>query len=170
MGRVKALLNFIDAVAEWSGKIFQYFVYLLVGVVIYDVVMRYAFHTPTLWGFEVSYFLYGAFFMLGGAYTLLHKGHVRVDVLYSHLSLRTRAIIDSICYLALFFLFFGAILWGGLDYALTSWALGEHTASAWAPPLYWFKTVIPLAVFLLLLQGLAEFIRSLTLAVKGVKL
>ena len=170
MEKIKILLKYIDTLSEWSGRIFQWLGILIVVIVVYNVTLRYAFHAPTLWGFEITYFLYGAFFMLGGAYTLLHKAHVRVDVFYSRLSPRARGIIDSLGYLVLFFFFFGTMMWSGIDFASTSWAVREHTVSAWAPPLYPLKTVIPVAFSLLLLQGLAEFIRSLILAIKGVEI
>jgi TRAP-type mannitol/chloroaromatic compound transport system permease small subunit len=159
--KLEKVLTYIDLVSEWTGKATSYLVLVLTGTVTYEVVCRYAFNAPTIWAQESSTYLYGAFFMLGGAYVLLHDGHVRVDIFYSRLSQRGKAIVDLITFPVFFFLFVGILVWEGGKMAIWSWSIWEHTQSPWSPPIYPLKTVIPVASLLLFLQGLARYIRDI---------
>ena len=148
----------LDNFAEICGKIFSWLTIPLVGGLVFEVIARYLFHAPTVWAYDLTYMLYGTIFMLGAAYTLLHKSHIRTDMLYRNFPVRVQGLIDTVCYLFLFFpgmLFF---LNAGIDYAAHSWAIGEKTASAWGAPIYPFKTVIPIAALLLIIQGVTDFL------------
>jgi len=129
-------------------------------------VCRYVFDAPTIWAQETSTFLYGAFFMLGGAYVFLIDGHVRVDIFYTRFSRRGKAIVDLITFPIFLFLFLGILVWEGGKMAIWSWSIWEHTQSPWSPPIYPLKTVIPVASLLLLLQGIARYVRDLLFLVK----
>jgi TRAP-type mannitol/chloroaromatic compound transport system permease small subunit len=143
----------------------------MVLAVSYEVVARYFFHAPTIWVYDVTYMLYGTIFMLGAAYAL-HKGaHIRTDFFFDAWSIRTKGMIDSIAYLALFFpsliLFFVV----GADegwYAFTINETSEQTP--WRPILWPFKMVIPLTCLLLMIQGVSEVIKSLHAALTGIEL
>lgn len=154
-------LSFIDKMSEWTGKATSYLVLLLTGAISYEVVSRYIFNAPTLWAQEVSTYIYGTFFMMGGAYVMLKDNHVRVDILYTHLSPKGKAIVDLITFPLFFFLFVGILVWEGSKMAIWSWSIWEHTQSPWSPPIYPLKTVIPLASGLLFLQGLNRFLKSI---------
>lgn len=156
------IVRFIDTtVGEWSGKLFCWMIIPMVGGLTYEVIARYAFNAPTIWAFELTYMLYGSHFMLGAAYTLHRGGHIRTDIFYGKWSLRTRGLIDATLYLLFFFpgmLFF--LISGGNE-ALLAWTIGERSdASPLRPPMYPFKAVIPVAAFLLLIQGVSEFLKS----------
>ena len=100
-------LRVIDRASEWTGKCASFLVVVLILAIGYDVALRYLFAKPTFWAFEVTYMVYGAYAMLGAAYCHYHKGHVRMDLIYSRLSPKRKATVDMICYLFLFFpLFF----------------------------------------------------------------
>lgn len=171
MNGLRVFTNFIARLSEWSGKIFMWLGLLLVLELTYDTVARYAFHAPTVWSFDISYMLYGSLFMLGAAYTLLVEEHIRIEVFYKDRSPKGQAIIDLIGYLVFFFPAIGALLYFGTGYALNSWEVWEHAkVSMWAPPIYPFKTVIPIATALLFIQGLGKFIRCLVLISKGEEL
>jgi TRAP-type mannitol/chloroaromatic compound transport system permease small subunit len=104
--------------------------------------------------------LYGSLFMLCGAYTLAQNGHVRGDFLYSSMKPRTQAALDLILYFVFFIPGIAALVYAGTTYAGASWRILEHSAvTADGPPIYPFKTVIPIAGALVLLQGLAEIVR-----------
>jgi TRAP-type mannitol/chloroaromatic compound transport system permease small subunit len=157
VGRVVAA---IDSLAAWIGKISAWLVIPLVAGLVYEVFSRYLFNAPTLWAFDVTYMLYGALFMLTASFTLYRKGHVRTDIFYRLLSDRWQAIVDGVLYLMFFFpgmiLFFLA----SWDYFYLSWATGEQASlTAWRPPMYPFKGVIPLTALLLIIQGISEFIK-----------
>jgi len=134
----------------------------MVGVIIYEVILRYLFVAPTSWAHEASTMLYGSFCLLAGAYTLLYRGHVRMDALYRLLPRRGKAGFD--CFTGLLTIIFLVLfLWVAIDFAAHSWAMQEFSPrSTWAPPLYPFKSMIPLAVLLILLQAIVTFIRDLS--------
>jgi TRAP-type mannitol/chloroaromatic compound transport system permease small subunit len=156
------LVRYIDRFTEWTGRILAWLCFPLILALVYEVTARYLFHAPTDWAYDVTYMLYGTIFMLGAAFTLLKKAHIRTDLFYSNWSPRTQGMADTIMYVLFYFpgiLFF---LIAGWDYAAHSWATQEHTSlSPWRPVIYPFKTVIPVTAFLLLLQGVSELIKSI---------
>jgi len=166
MERIKIFLRSIDSISEWTGKMVSFLIIVITGVTIWEVILRYIFNSPTIWAFDAAYLIFGAYGVLGGAYTLYFKGHVNVDILYGRLPLRIRAIIDLLTY-PFFFLFCGLLLWKGGDMAWDSLKIMERGSSAWSPPVYPIKLTIPLGAFLLLLQGTAKFIRDLFMFTKG---
>jgi TRAP-type mannitol/chloroaromatic compound transport system permease small subunit len=154
------IIRAVDRVSYWSGKIFAWMIVALTFVVSIEVFKRYILNAPTAWIFDFNNMLYGTLFMMCGAYTLAAGGHVRADFVYTYLRPRTQAALD----LALYFLFFIpgilGLIYAGADYAADSWRIGEHsTVTAEGPPVYHFKTVIPVAGVLVMLQGLAEIVR-----------
>lgn len=128
----------------------------------YEVFSRYALHAPHAWVFDVSAMFYGLLFMMAGAYTLAHGGHVRGDVLYGFFPVRLQASIDLVLYIVFFVPGIVAMVWAGWFFAEESWVINEHSSiSADGPPIYPFKFVIPVAGALLLLQGLVEIARCI---------
>jgi TRAP-type mannitol/chloroaromatic compound transport system permease small subunit len=152
-------------VNETIGKILSLMVYGLAFLVTFEVIARYVFNMPTTWGFETQIFIFGVVAILGGGYTLLQGGHISVTILVDRLSLRTRAIIN-VCTYVLFFFFIGVLLWDSSYFAWDSFRHLEHSWSVWSPPLYPIKLAIPIGVTLLLLQGIACFVRELLIAFK----
>jgi len=159
---LRATINAIDSISNWSGRVTAWLIVPMTLAVTYEVVARHFFRAPTIWAFDVTYMLYGTHFMLGTAYTLMRVGHVRTDMLYQSWSIRRQNLIDTIGYL--FFLFPAMVLlfYFGWQEAYHSWTIRETSdASPWRPIVYPFKTVIPLTALLLLVQGVAEFLKSL---------
>jgi TRAP-type mannitol/chloroaromatic compound transport system permease small subunit len=166
--RVRAAVRVLDRVAEWSGLLFCWMILPLVAAMVFEVIARYGFNAATIWSYDVSYMLYGSHFMLGAAYTLLRGGHIRTDIFYMTWSARTKGIVDASLYLLLFFPGMALFFWMGLQEALQSWDIREVSdASPWRPALYPFKTVIPVAAALIIIQGASEFLKSAYAAVKG---
>ena len=158
----------LDAISLWSGRIVAWLIVPMVLSLVYEVVARYVFDAPTVWAYDMTFMLYGSFFMIGSAYTLQRKGHIRTDSYYADWSPRTQGWVDTVCYLLLFFpplIFFLVVGW---DYFLKSYGQSERiVTSPWMPVVYPFKFAIPLATLLLLLQGVSEFMKSLWAALKG---
>lgn len=155
--------HFIRAVewlSLWSGKTFGWLILGMVGALVCEVVMRYLFSSPTDWAYELTTMFYGSYCVLVGAYTHLLNGHIRMDVVYSHFSMRTRAKVDFITgWLSIGFLV--TMLWVSGKFALISWSAREYSsATTWAVPLYPFKSTFPVAVLLLLLQQIVVMIRN----------
>ncbi len=152
----------IDRISTWIGKTFSWCIAILTLVVCYDVFMRYAMDAPTLWAFDASYMLYGALFMMAGAYTLAQDGHVRGDFIYGSMRPRWQAAFDLVLYIIFFIPGIAALAYAGVDFAEISWRLNEHSSlTSGGPPLYYFKTLIPIAGALVLFQGHVEIIRCL---------
>lgn len=134
--------------------------FLIVPVMCYEVVMRYFYNAPTVWALELSALLFGPYFMLAGPYLLHTNGHVSVDILYSNLPPRMAAVLDCLTYPVIFF-FALVLAWVSFPVAMNSYTMGETSFTPWNPVIWPFKFIIPVAMVLLFLQALAEFIRAL---------
>jgi TRAP-type mannitol/chloroaromatic compound transport system permease small subunit len=156
------LLRAIDQVSYWSGKAFAWLIVAATFVISVEVFKRYILNAPTAWIFDLNSMLYGTLFMMCGAYTLALAGHVRADFVYIYLRPRAQATLDLTLYLLFFIPGVLALIYAGYAYAAESWRIGEHsTVTAEGPPIYHFKTVIPIAGALVMLQGVAEIVRCI---------
>jgi TRAP-type mannitol/chloroaromatic compound transport system permease small subunit len=156
------VIRAVDTVSYWSGKLFAWLILALTFVVSIEVFKRYILNAPTAWIFDFNNMLYGTLFMMCGAYTLAAGGHVRADFIYIYLKPRVQATLDVILYVLFFVPGILGLIYAGADYAALSWRIGEHsTVTAEGPPVYHFKTVIPVAGVLVMVQGLAEILRCL---------
>ena len=156
---VQRFLYFIDGISTWVGKAAAWLIILLTTVVCVEVFKRYIMNMPTAWIFDADNIIYGTLFMLCGAYTLAQNAHVRGDFLYSSMRPRLQAGLDLALYVVFFLPGIAALIYAGADYAGDSWRIGEHSVTANGPPIYHFKTVIPIAGALVMLQGIAEVVR-----------
>jgi TRAP-type mannitol/chloroaromatic compound transport system permease small subunit len=152
----------LDPVALWSGRLAAWLIVPMVLSLVYEVVARYLFNAPTLWAYDMTFMLYGSFFMLGAAYTLQRKGHIRTDSLYMNWSPRRQAAVDAVCYVLLFMPFVAIFLWAGWGYFAKAFTTGERfVSSPWMPITWPFKAVMPLTGLLLAIQGVAELCKCL---------
>ena len=155
------LLHTADRFSTIVGKTSAWLIVALMLVVVAEVFKRYALNAPTAWIYDVNNMMYGTLFMLGGAYTLAHDGHVRGDFFYGSMKPRTQAWLDLILYIVFFLPGIGALTWAGWTYFNESLAMREQTFNATPLPVYPFKFVIPVAGVVVLLQGIAEIIRCI---------
>ena len=157
---VVRFLHGIDGISTWIGKLAAWLIVALMLLVCAEVFKRYLLNAPTAWIFDAGNMLYGTLFMLCGAYTLAQNAHVRGDFLYSSFKPRTQAALDLVLYFLFFFPGILALVYAGYYYAGDSWRIAEHSnVTADGPPVYHFKTVIPIAGALVMLQGIAEVVR-----------
>jgi len=163
---VSSLFHFIDNISKWTGRVVSFLIVVLTSLICLEVVARYLLNRPTIWVHETSAMLMGAYIIFGGAYTLYTGGHVNMDVVYGRLLPKNKALIDVITFW-FFLLFCGGLLWMGGDSAWRALRNLEHSGSLWNPPIYPFKLILPIGVFLLLLQGLAKFVRDAITIVTG---
>jgi len=163
---MKRFLTVIDSISKRSGEVFSFLWIVVVFVASLEVILRYGFDAPTIWGHETIIFLCGMVYIIGGAYTLYHRKHINVDMVYNRFSPRGRAILDLVTF-PCFVLFIGVLLWGGTDRFWGALLIREGSGSPWDPPIYPILLTIPLGAFLILLQGLVKFIRDLTIAIRG---
>jgi len=159
---VQRLLYAIDEISTWVGKLSAWLIVVLMSVVCIEVFKRYLLNAPTAWIFDALNILYGSLFMLAGAYALAQNAHVRGDFLYSSMKPRTQALLDLVLYVVFFLPGIAALIYAGYGFAADSWRILEHSnVTADGPPMYHFKTVIPIAGALVMLQGVAEIIRCI---------
>lgn len=157
---MQKLLLTVDKLSTFVGQLFAWLIVALTLLISWEVFSRYVMQRPHAWAFDVMIMMYGTLFMMAGAYTLAKNGHVRGDVLYGFFPPRLQAGLDLVLYIAFFVPGVIALVWAGYRYAGESWAIGEHSnITADGPPIYPFKTVIPIAGAVLLLQGMVEIIR-----------
>lgn len=159
---VQSVLHTIDGISTWVGKAAAWLILVLMMAVCIEVFKRYLLNAPTAWIFDLDNMLYGSLFMLCGAYTLAQNAHVRGDFLYSSMQPRTQAALDLVLYILFFIPGIAALIYAGADYAANSWRIAEHSnVTSDGPPVYHFKTVIPVAGALVMLQGVAEIMRAI---------
>ncbi len=156
---MKNILLAVDRTSTRLGQGFAWLIVALTCLIAWEVFSRYVLNTPHDWALDAQIQMYGTLFMLAGAYTLAKNGHVRGDVLYGFFEPRTQAWIDLVLYVLFFLPGIVALTWAGWGFAQDSIAIRESTFSATPLPLYPFKFMIPLAGFMLLLQGLVEIVR-----------
>ncbi len=151
----------IDALNEKVGFYGSLLVLPLIGVVVFEVFMRYGFNAPTSWAFELTVFLYGVHYSIALAYALKHNTHVAIDVFESRLSPKPRLKLRIFTNLALFIPTIGLLTYYTCAMAATSWQQWEHASSSWAPAVYPYKTLMAIGFVLLFLQGLAKLIQDI---------
>jgi TRAP-type mannitol/chloroaromatic compound transport system permease small subunit len=169
--KLVAVVRVIDRFTDGTGIWIALLNVPMMLAVAYEVMMRYVFDAPTVWVFDFTYMMYGSIFMLGSAYAL-HKGaHIRTDFFFERWSIRTKGVIDSVAYIVFFFpslIVFMVVSAGEARYAYSIMELSEQTP--WRPVLWPFKTVVPVAALLLLVQGISETIKSVYAARLGIEL
>jgi TRAP-type mannitol/chloroaromatic compound transport system permease small subunit len=162
------LLVFIDKVSSWIGQFFSWLIVSLTYMISWEVFSRYVLDSPHAWAFDVMSMMYGSLFMMAGAYTLSKNGHVRGDVLYGFFPPRLQAWLDLTLYILFFIPGVVALAYAGYGFAAESWAINEHSnVTADGPPIYPFKTILPIAGAFLLAQGLVEIVRCIVCIKQG---
>jgi TRAP-type mannitol/chloroaromatic compound transport system permease small subunit len=165
---MQKLLLTIDKISTFVGHFFSWLIVALTLMISWEVFSRYVLDNPHAWAFDVMIMMYGTLFMMAGAYTLAKGGHVRGDVLYGFFRPRTQATIDLILFIVFFLPGVFALTYAGYFYASESWAVNEHSnVTAEGPPIYPFKTMLPLAGAFLFLQGIVEIIRCVICIKQG---
>lgn len=165
---MQKLLLAVDKVSIFVGQAFSWLIVVLTFLISWEVFSRYALDNPHPWAFDVMSMMYGTLFMTAGAYTLSKNGHVRGDVLYGFFPPRLQAGLDLTLYILFFIPGVVALAWAGYNFAADSWAINEHSnVTANGPPVYPFKTIIPVAGAILLAQGLVEIVRCIVCIRQG---
>jgi TRAP-type mannitol/chloroaromatic compound transport system permease small subunit len=165
---MQKLLLTVDRISTFVGQFFSWLIVALTLLISWEVFSRYVLDHPHSWAFDVMIIMYGTLFMMAGAYTLAKAGHVRGDVLYGFFEPRTQATIDLILYIVFFIPGVFALTYAGYFYAAESWAIRETSnITAEGPPIYPFKTMLPLSGAFLLAQGIVEIIRCIICIKQG---
>jgi TRAP-type mannitol/chloroaromatic compound transport system permease small subunit len=162
------MLQRIDQLSVWVAKAVTLAVLTMVVTIAYDVILRYVFRAPTVWQYDTSYMLGGSVIILGSAYVHLKRRHVRVDLIYNRFSPRVRLILDVVFTLLFFFPLLTGLIFVSAGYAIHAYQVKEFSEVGFWRPLMWpFRSVIPVGLAVLWLQGLANFIRDMHMLVRG---
>ncbi|HOO37814.1 MAG TPA: TRAP transporter small permease subunit [Deltaproteobacteria bacterium] len=168
---LKKILRFVDRLSETSGSIGKWFAFLLVLVGSYEAIARHFFNAPTIWAYDTMCMAGGVVYMLGASYNYLHDSHTRVDLIYSAISPRKKALVDVVCAIFLFFPLIIIMFKLAVTWAVRAWKINEVMFNSfWYPPAAPYRTVFALGLFLLILQGMAKFIRDLHFVIRGKKI
>jgi TRAP-type mannitol/chloroaromatic compound transport system permease small subunit len=152
----------LDSLTRRVGRVTAWLILPMVASLVYEVTARYAFDAPTVWAYDMTYMLYGTFFMLGSAWTLQRGGHIRTDTFYADWTPRTRAIVDIACYVLFYLPAMVVFLKLGAEYFWKSYQQNERiVTSPWLPIVWPFKLVMPVTAGLLILQGISELLKSI---------
>ena len=171
MERIKKALHLVDRISYWSGQLVSVAAIIMVLIIAYDVIMRYAFRAPTIWQYDLSYMLGGSIVMLGTGYVHSQRRHVRVDIIYNLFSERVKLTIEVVCTLLLFFPLITGLIIAAAEHTIHAWQVNEFSeVGFWRPRMWPFRSVIPIGLTILWVQGLANFIRDFYKLVKGKEL
>ncbi len=168
---LRKLLQCIDWLSEMSGQLGKWFALLLVFVGAFETIARHFFNAPTIWAYDSMCMAGGVIYMLGASYNYLHDSHTRVDLFYARAKPRTRALIDVICSIFLFFPLMIVMFKLAVDWAAKAWRIDEVMFNSfWYPPAAPYRTIFAVGLLLLVLQGFARFVRDLYFLIKGEQL
>lgn len=157
----------MEAISEYSGRWVSWIVYVGIIMLSLEVVLRYVFNSPTVWAHGYTQRLYGSYFVLIGVYTFIHKGHVRVDLLYERLSQKGKAVLD-ILNCAFLLVWSGVLIPVSWMFFLKSYEMNEVDEMVLSHPIWWVKFMIIVGMILISLQGVAEVMKSIS-ALTGIK-
>jgi TRAP-type mannitol/chloroaromatic compound transport system permease small subunit len=164
----KKLPKYIDWISLKSGAVGKWFAFLLVLIGAYETIARHFFNAPTIWAYDSLCMSGGVLYMLGASYVYLKDAHTRVDVIYSHLSRRKQAFIDVVGSLIFFFPLMIIMLKMAIQWAVRAWSINEVMFNSfWYPPAAPYRTVFAIGLLLLVLQGIAKFMRDFYFLVRG---
>jgi len=165
---MRTIVRVIDSISEYTGQTVLWLCVALVLVLAYETTVRYVFNAPTQWVMETGEMIGGTIIVMGWSYTHRHHGHIRVDVFYSHLSPRGKAIIDVTCSLLFLFPLLAILLYTSTSWMLFAWKMGEKLVeTSFLPPAGPIRTVIVLGLLLFAFQSVAHFIRDLYLLIRN---
>lgn len=165
MNRFEAIMDLLEKLVVSIGKIMSFLIFIVMAIIVFELILRWLFNSPTEWVHEASTILYGSFFILGGGYALVKGDHVKMDVFYARFKTKNRAILDIITF-PIFIIYMVILVWFGSKIALYSIKIQEHTQTVWGPPIYPSKTILVIGAMLVLIAGCIKFIRDLMLLYK----
>lgn len=151
-------LGFIHNICEWEGKVFSFLLVVATLQVCYELVLRYVFNAPTVWGLELTLYLCSTTYIMAGAYAARFDAHIKIDVFYSRWSPRTQGICDLFLADVLFFIFCGLLVWHSADWLWEAVSQGLTSGTIWDPPIWPMRVVIFIGSLFLLLSGIGKFI------------
>ncbi len=155
---LKSIFDVVETISEKAGKVASYLVVFMMAITALDVVARYVFNNPLLWGWLLNRQLFGVFILFAGVYTMSKGGHIRIEILYDRFPPKVKSIARLIA-VAAFICFMGALVWQGSWMGWNSLRMRELAPGAFRIPIYPLKLLIPIVAFLFFLEGIVVFSR-----------
>jgi TRAP-type mannitol/chloroaromatic compound transport system permease small subunit len=160
---ITSFVRFVEAINRGVGKFSMYGVFAMGGVLLYESISRTIFDKPHIWVVEVAQFLMAAYYLLGGGYSMMLEGHVRMDLLYGRWSKQRQALADVLTGpILIFYLIF--LMVGGMSSIHYAVVYKQVNYTPWAPPLAPIKIIMVFGILLMLLQAIATFFKDLAKA------
>jgi TRAP-type mannitol/chloroaromatic compound transport system permease small subunit len=154
----KRTADFIDAASDRLGRVFCYLVFVIMSITTIDVIARYVFNQPLLWGWTLNRLLFGVFILFAGIYTMSKREHIRIEILYDHFPPRVK-FVGRLVALFCFVIFMGVLVWQSAWMGWNSLMIAEKAAGTFRIPIYPFKMLIPILSFFFLLEGIVILLR-----------
>ncbi len=160
MQAISKINKIIEAISEYSGRWASWILYAGIFMLSFEVVARYFFNSPTVWAHGYTQRLFGSYFILIGAYTFVHGGHVRVDLIYGKCSPKIQNILDIVnCFFLI--LWSGILIPVGWKFFLKSFKVGEADEMVLAHPIWWVKFLLFVGMTLICAQGISELLKKI---------
>ena len=160
---LKIYVRSVDSISTIVGQVIKYLILVMIGVLTYEAISRTIFNHPDKWALEMTEFINGTYYLLGGAFVLLIGGHVRMDVFYDKWSRRKKAVVDVITFVFSLAYLTGLLL-GGISSTSFAIKYAQKNYSAWGPPIAPMKLIATVGISLMLLQVISELIKDITIA------
>lgn len=159
---IRAYVRWVDRTNHLVGLVAMYLIFAMMAILLYSSISK-TFFVPSMWVLEMAQFTMVAYYLMGGAYSLQHDSHVRMDLLYSRWSPRTRAAVDA-CMILFLLGYLGLLLYGAISSTHYALEYGEKSYSSWAPPMAPIKIIMTIGIVLMLLQAVAQFFKDIATA------
>ncbi|WP_457575399.1 TRAP transporter small permease subunit [Desulfomarina sp.] len=160
---LKIYVQSVDSLNTVIAQIVKFLILVIIGILAYEAISRTVFNHPDKWALEITEFINGAYYLLGGGFVLLIGGHVRMDVFYERWSQKKKVIFDIITFVFSFGYLTGLLI-GGINSTLFALKYGQKNYSAWGPPLAPMKIIATIGISLMLLQVISELIKDIAIA------
>ena len=160
MQTIEKLIQLIEKMNKWVGRVSCNLIFVFMFLMVYEVIARYFFESPTIWVHEICGYVFAAYIALTGGWVLLEKGHVAVDIIYQHFPERTKQAADILVSVVALFMFI-VLFWQGYKFAWHAFSTNQHSHTLFGPPLWPVKSMLPAGALLFILQILADLGRSI---------
>ena len=151
----------IDLISEWEGKVASFLILAATLQICYELILRYVFKAPTIWGLDMTIYLCGTTYVMSGAYADRYDAHIRVDVFYSKWKPRTKAFVDLFVTDTLFIFFSSVLAWQAWLWFMESWNEGITAGTQWDPPIWPMRFILLLGSVFLTLSAMGRAAKDL---------
>lgn len=160
---IRSYVRLMDGISDFVAAFARYLIYVMIGVLLFDVISDKAFGIVQNWSVETAQFTLAAYYFMAGPQTLKNDQHVRLDLLYANFTDRGRARMDAVTiWIVVFYL--GVMLWGAISSLQYSWETNQRLPSLWAPSLVPIKVLMVICLVLMILQCLSIFFKDVAKA------